>query len=327
MRGSILIILSVMGGLVMRARVFPGRSRVFAAEEGASPYRVVHGWPQLPEGFTFGEVAGVGVDSHNHVFVFHRGGVHPIMCFDGAMGRLLGSWGDKMFGTPHGLTVDGQDNVWVTDIKRHVVYKFSNEGNLLMTVGAKDVPGEDANHFYSPTDVAVAPNGEFYVADGYGNSRVAKFSSEGKFLLAWGKKGEEPGEFRIPHGISLDTQGRVYVADRGNSRVQIFDSGGRFLGQWKNAELGRPWDITIAADGYAYVVDGGQSDLSKPPDRGRVLKLDLQGRLLESWGRMGKYDGEFCWAHQVAVAKNGDVYVVDVGYGMRVQKFTRMEGK
>ena len=249
------------------------------------------------------------------------------MCFDGATGKLLTSWGDGMFGTPHGLAVDSHDNVWVTDIKHHQVHKFSNDGKLLMTLGVKDVFGEDATHFHSPTDVAVAPNGEFYVSDGYGNSRVVKFSAEGKFLLEWGRKGDQPGEFNIPHGVSLDGDGRVYVADRENARVQIFDGNGKFLTQWKSAELGRPWDVMIGADRYAYIVDGGQSNLKKPPDSGRVLKLDLQGHILQSWGRVGKYDGQFCWAHQVAVAGNGDVYVVDVGYGMRVQKFVPAAGK
>jgi DNA-binding beta-propeller fold protein YncE len=295
-------------------------ARLVLAAGDPAAYRVVHGWPELPDGFVFGEVAGVGVDSHNHVFVFHRS-IHPLMCFDGETGKLLNSWGDEIFGTPHGLFVDDHDNVWVTDIKHHLVQKFSNDGKLLMTFGVKDVFGQDATHFHSPTDVAVAPSGEFYVTDGYGNSRVVKFSPEGKFLLEWGKPGDQPGQFKIPHGISLDSAGRVYVADRENSRVQIFDGNGKFLTQWKSAELGKPWDITIGPDGFAYVVDGGQSNTKKPPDSGRVLKLDLQGHILQSWGRVGKYDGQFCFAHQVAVARTGEVYVVDVGYGMRAQKF------
>jgi peptidylamidoglycolate lyase len=315
-------VLTALSGLALIALA----GRLFLAFDAPAAYRVVHGWPELPEGFVFGEVAGVGVDSHNHVFVFHRS-VHPLMCFDGATGKFLASWGDDIFGTPHGLAVDSHDNVWVTDLKHHQVFKFSNDGKLLMTLGTKDVFGEDATHFHSPTDVAVAPNGEFYVTDGYGNSRVVKFSAEGKFLREWGKKGDQPGEFNIPHGISLDKDGRVYVADRENSRVQIFDGNGKLLTQWKSAELGKPWDVMIGADGYAYIVDGGQSNLKKPPDSGRVLKLDLQGHILQSWGRVGKYDGQFCWAHQVAVAGNGDVYVVDVGYGMRVQKFVPTPGK
>ena len=228
-----------------------------------------------------------------------------------------------MFTTAHGLTVDHRDNVWVTDSKRHQVFKFSHDGKLLMTLGAKDVPGLDGNHFNGPTDVAVAPGGEFYVADGYGNSRVAKFSADGKFLLDWGRKGDGPGEFDIPHGIALDAQGRVYVADRSNARIQVFDGDGKFLYQWKSEELGRPWGLDIGSDGCLYVVDGGDLKLVKltSHNRNRALKLDLQGNILAKWGSFGSYDGQFYWAHDVAVAGNGDVYVGDVYWGMRVQKF------
>jgi len=116
--------------------------------DAASPYQVVHGWPQLPEGFALGQVSGVGVDSHDHIFVFHRGD-RPILSFDGPTGKLLASWGDGMFATPHGLAVDSHDNVWVTDVGHHQVFKFSHNGELLMTVGVKDEPGQDGKHFKS----------------------------------------------------------------------------------------------------------------------------------------------------------------------------------
>ena len=147
------------------------------SDHHAPSYQVVHDWPQLPDGFVLGEVAGVGVDSHNHVFVFHRGS-RPILCLDGASGKIVASWGDGMFGSAHGLDVDPQDNVWVTDTVHHQIMKFSHDGELLMTLGAKGVPGLDGNHFNKPTDIVVTSNGEFYVSDGYGNSRVAKFSAE-----------------------------------------------------------------------------------------------------------------------------------------------------
>jgi len=288
-------------------------------------YQVVHGWPKLPDGFAFGQVSGVGVDSHNHVFVFHRGD-HPIMCIDGATGEIIKSWGDGVFETPHGLAVDGKDNVWVTDLGLHQVFKFSHDGELLMTLGEKGVPGLDGTHFNKPTDVAITPSGEFYVSDGYENSRVAKFSALGKFLFDWGTKGDQPGEFDLPHGIALDRQGHVYVADRTNSRVQVFDGNGKFLAEWKSAEIGRPWDVAVGPDGIAYVMDGGDMN-PKPPDRGRVVKTDLQGKVLDEFGSFGSYDGQFYWGHAVAVAANGDVYVTDVHLGMRVQKFVKSKGK
>ena len=146
--------------------------------------------------------------------------------------------------------------------------------------------------------------------------------ADGKFLFDWGTKGTAPGEFDLPHGIAMDARGRLYVADRANGRVQVFDPNGKFLDQWKSPELGRPWGMTVDADGFLYLIDGG--DLNpKPPDRGRVLKMTLEGEILEEWGSFGSYDGQFYWAHDVGVGKDGAVYVVDVHLGMRVQKFVR----
>jgi DNA-binding beta-propeller fold protein YncE len=189
-----------------------------------------------------------------------------------------------------------------------------------MTLGTEHVPGLDGAHFNKPTDVAFAADGSVYISDGYGNSRVAKFSAEGKFLLDWGHKGQGLGEFDLPHNVAVDAQGRVYVADRMNVRIQIFDANGKFLNMWKSDELGRPWGLAIGPDGLLYMVDGG--DLKPgPPDRGRILKLDLNGKILAKWSRFGNYDGQIYWGHDIALGKDGAVYVGDVYHGMRVQKF------
>lgn len=197
-----------------------------------SSYEVVHGWPQLPDKFTFGEVSSVAVDSHNHVFVVHHGSDgknqdRPVMCFEGTTGKFVVSWGEGLSG--HGLAIDNQNNIWIVSAKQHEVYKFSHDGDRLMTIGTRDVPGQDGKHFNKPTAIAVTTSGDFYVTDGYGNSRVVKFSAKGEFLLEWGRKGAGPGEFDVPHGISLDSAGRVYVADRGNHRIQIFDANGKYI--------------------------------------------------------------------------------------------------
>ena len=284
-----------------------------------SAYQVVHGWPSLPEGVALGQVPGVAVDSHDHVLVFHRG-ARPILRLDSESGEILASWGDGLFDVPHGLAVDSEDNVWVTDQSIHQVFKFNHEGELLMTLGERGVGAWDETHFNEPTDVAVTPNGTVYVADGHKNQRVVKFSKDGKFLLEWGGKGEAPGEFAEPHGLGLDAEGRVYVADRQASRIQVFDENGKFLHQWKSEDLGRPWGLEIGPDGFLYVADGGDFK-EKPPERNRALKLDLRGNILAKWGSFGKYDGQFYWAHDVAVSKTGAVYVSDVNVGMRVQKF------
>jgi peptidylamidoglycolate lyase len=319
-----------LAALVLISSLWTGRTA--AQQNSSDPYIVVHGWPILPEGMVLGQVSGVAVDSHNHVFIFHRAEnswathkTHPIasrtiLCFDGPTGSLLASWGDHRFVEPHGLRVDSHDNVWVTDRALQQVIKFSHDGKLLLTIGTERISGVDATHFNLPADIAFAQDGSIYVADGYGNNRIAKFSADGKFLLDWGRKGAGAGEFDLPHSVAVDAQGLVYVADRSNSRIQVFDSNGKFLQQWKSAELGRPWSLTIGPDNLLYVVDGG--DLKPaPPDRGRLLKLDLSGRILTKWSRFGNYDGQIYWGHDLAVGKDGAVYVGDVYHGMRVQKF------
>ena len=303
-----------------------------AQNNSSEPYAVVHGWPVLPEGMVLGQVSGVAVDSHNHVFIFHRAEgswatdkTHPIasatiLCFDGSSGKLLASWGENRFLEPHGLRIDSHDNVWVTDRALQQVFKFSHDGKLLLAIGTERTAGVDATHFNLPADIAFASDGSIYVADGYGNNRVAKFSPDGKFLLDWGRKGSGAGEFNLPHSVAVDAQRLVYVADRGNSRIQVFDANGKFLKMWSSPELGRPWSLTIGPDNLLYVVDGGDLK-ANPPDRGQLLKLDLNGKVLAKWSRFGNYDGQIYWGHDLAVGKDGAVYVGDVFHGMRVQKF------
>jgi DNA-binding beta-propeller fold protein YncE len=328
---ALILTTKYQGGSAPRlAKQAPGEP----AERADRAYQVVHGWPVFSEGFVLGHVTGVGVDSHNRVFVFHRAD-HSIMgktfaepisspvilCFDGRTGALVASWGANRFLVPHGLRVDQDDNIWVTDIGLQQVLKFNHEGELLMAVGEKGVAGLDGKHFHKPTDVAVAPDGSFYVSDGYGNSRVGKFSAKGEFLFDWGHKGDQPGEFDTPHSIVMDREGRIYVADRSNGRIQVFKGDGTFLHQWKSPELGRPWALSFGPDGRLYVVDGG--DLKPwPPDRSHILKLDINGNILERWASFGNYDGQLFWGHDIAVGKDGAVYVGDI-LGRRVQKFAR----
>jgi peptidylamidoglycolate lyase len=223
---------------------------------------------------------------------------------------------------PHGLTIDDENNIWLTDVGLHQVFKFDHDGNLLMALGVRGVPGDDSTHFNMPTDVAVAPDGSFYVSDGYVNSRVTKFSKDGKFITSWGIKGADPSQFDVPHSLALDSQGRVYVADRGNARLQVFDGNGQFLAEWNGSRLGRPWAVRIDPVGDIFVVDGGDQN-GFWPDRARILKLSPGGEVLASFGSYGKAPGDFIWPHTIAIGPDGAIYVGEVGIGMRVQKFVK----
>jgi DNA-binding beta-propeller fold protein YncE len=163
-----------------------------------------------------------------------------------------------------------------------------------------------------------------YVSDGYGNRRIVKFSPDGRYLLEWGRSGDQPGEFNEVHNVVLDREGRVYVADRQNRRIQVFSGDGQFIAEWKGEALGNPWGLACGPDDCLYMVDGG--DMSpRLPARARVSRLDRDGNVLERWASFGNYDGQLFWGHDIAVGKSGDVYVGEVNHGMRVQKFTRSE--
>jgi DNA-binding beta-propeller fold protein YncE len=186
-------------------------------------------------------------------------------------------------------------------------------------VGERGVAGKDGSHFDRPTDIAVLPDGSFYVSDGYRNTRIARFDASGHFEFQWGAPGKGAGQFDIPHGLALDAKGRVYVADRENDRVQIFDARGTFLGQWKDPAIGRPYGIALLKGDRMVIADGGEQP-ETGPDRSGVAMVDLDGHVLQRFGRFGLYDGQFWGAHDIATDAAGSVYVVDVD-GQRVQKF------
>ena len=213
----------------------------------AGAYRCVPNWAQLPAGMQFGEVPGMTIDAAGRMFTFNRA-EPPIIEFD-ASGKVLKTWGEKMFVWPHGIRVDRNGFLWITDGRARngigqQVFKFTRDGQLLMTLGKKGVSGDGPDTFNSPTDVAVAPNGDIFVSDGHVNSRIVKFSKDGTFIKAWGKRGDGPGEFNVPHTIFFDSRGRLLVGDRSNRRIQIFDQDGTFLDQW--TQFGSPSGIFIA---------------------------------------------------------------------------------
>lgn len=310
---------------VLATSAWAQRPQQAASRSAPAPFAVDANWPRLPADvwFTMGEASGVDVDSQGDIWVFHRGQRHPIMEFEPTTGALKSSFGEGLINHSHGLEVDHEDNVWVTNQYGHNVLKFSPSGELLMTVGETGVAGTDDAHFDQPTDVVIAPNGDFYVTDGYGNNRVMKFNKDGEFLLKWGgiETGDQPGQFYLPHGITLDPAGRVYVADRTNLRIQVFTPDGEFIEQWTTDEWARPWGLEYnAADNTIYVMDGGHM---RPPDMANILRMSLDGEVLEKWSSFGEEPGQLSWGHDVTVGLDGSVYTAEVRNGLRAQKFVR----
>ena len=255
----------------------------------------------MPEGWEFGRVSAVATDSAGRVFVFHRNlKIDPLVVFD-AGGKYLRSWGKGVFANPHAVRIDRDNNVWLIDTGIHQVMKFTQEGQLLMTLGVKGKAGADERTFNRPTDVAFAPNGDFYVSDGYGNSRVVKFSRDGKFLLEWGKRGTGPGEFNLPHQVQLDSKGRVWVSDRENNRIQCFDAGGKFLKQWTH--LGATQGISITPGDEMWIITHRNNIENVTYDTlaGRIMKIDLEtGRILGSMESPG---------HWITISAKGEIFI------------------
>ena len=296
-----------VAGIVAVLAVYAAAGFAWSSDDA---FRVVAHWPQLPDSYKLGQVSAVAPDGHGEVFVFHRG-EHPILVFN-REGKFLRSFGDGQIARAHGLRFDAKGNVWITDVGNHTVRKFSHDGKLLLTLGQEGKPGETPDQFNQPADVAFGPHGEVYVADGYGNSRVVKFSAEGKYIKAWGKKGTQDGEFNLVHVVVVDDQGTVYVGDRENNRIQIFDGDGNFKGKW--TEFGAPFGLFLDSHHHRFLVADGRAH--------KCVVLDPHGKVLESWGSQGMEPGQFDLPHSVSMDSDGSVYVTEIT-NQRVQKFVR----
>lgn len=298
-------------------------------------YALVEVWPQLPAGYSFGQPTGIGIDSKQHVFVFHRAGRkwtdpfpeefidrNTILELDAETGTIINEWGANLFIMPHGLTVDKQDNIWVTDVGLHQILKFSHDGKLLMKLGVAKTPGNDSLHFNLPTDVAVADDGSFYVSDGYGNSRVVKFSASGNYLLEWRTKGSKEAEFNIPHGITIDKSEHVYVADRQNNRIQVFDKNGAFLRVLKNKDsVPQLPAVTIDSAQHLYAIDFDYTITTDIGNKGsKIFRYDTAGNVVFQFGSTGENKRTVSWYHDIAVDQQGNIYVGDI-HGTRLLKF------
>jgi len=309
-----------------------------------NPYRTLDGvWAPLPDGREWGSTSAVfPAPDGMSIWVGERCGrntcensdLDPILHFN-LEGELLTSFGAGLILWPHGIFVDHEGNVWMTDAVGfgqqppgwgHIVVKFSPEGEVLMTLGEKGVPGEDESHFRMPSDVLVSPDGSIFVADGHnadGNNRIVKFAPDGSYLMAWGTTGAENGEFRDPHALAMDSQGRLFVGDRGNSRIQIFDQEGNHLHTW--TQFGRPSGLYIDESDVLYATDS-ESNLRRNPGwkRGIYIGSAATGWVsgfipdpVENQNSSPTSGGE-----GVAVDAEGNVYAAEVGPRM-LKKYVR----
>jgi peptidylamidoglycolate lyase len=288
-------------------------------------YVEVKDWPQLPPGVQLGECAGVAVDAAGHVFIFHRPGrgfdtaaTEPlkdpaVLEIDADSGTLIRSWGANMFLVPHGITIDAAGNVFLTDVGLQQVFEFSHDGRPILALGEPRVGAWDATHFNQPTDIAIRPDGTFYVSDGYVNSRIAVFDQKGKELREWGKKGAGEGEFSNPHGLTfIPGSTDVLVADRENSRLQLFDKDGTFKRQWVGVKgavtTGRVFSVAADAAGNYYL---GIRRADYDSQHTGVMKLDRDWNIAAAVGFGQRGDPVFNAVHDLAVGRDGAIYVAE----------------
>lgn len=302
-----------------------------------NPYRTVEGWARMPEGRTWGSTSAVDIDRDGRsVWVAERCGANdcveskldPVLKFDGS-GALVKSFGAGLILSPHGIFVDPDNNVWVTDCactgksrqfaqqnkKGHQVFKFSPDGKLLLTLGAAG-GGTGADGFMQPNDVITSADGTIYVAEGHGgdNARIVLFDKTGKYLREFGKKGTGPGEFDQPHGLAFDAQGRLFVADRSNNRIQIMSADGQFIEEWK--QFSRPSGIFIDKTGMLYATDSESGSIDparKEWKRGIYIGSVKDGKIVALIPDPVETTRGTSAAEGVAVDAAGNIYGAEVG--------------
>ena len=280
-------------------------------------YELIQDWARLPEGETFGMMSAVATDSQDRVYAFQRKDP-PVLVFD-QDGNYLSSWGISAITDPHGFNI-ANDIVYITDRSDSVAMTFTLDGKPLQVLGHRGVHSDTgcekvgalvpraAGPFNYPTELVSAPSGDLYVSDGYRNSRVHRFSSDGRLKASWGEPGKTgPNQFHLPHSILVDQDGQVYVCDRENNRIQVFSANGQYITMW--TDLLRPTDISVDKDGVFYISQLGTDEL--PP---RVSVLDKQGNVLACWDSRK--------AHGLWVDPRGDIYLA-LPYDRCLDKYVR----
>lgn len=288
--------------------------------KGKYQYRLVEGWGTCSATREMGDVCGVNVDNKDRVYVFNRS-ENPVMVFT-PDGKMISFIGKGFFTAIHHGFVDSEGSIYCADYEDHTVIKMDIRGRKLFELGKKGCASDTGylrlpevypslatikkggGPFNRPTGVAFSSSGDMFVSDGYGNARIHKFDSQGNLLFSWGEPGDDPGQFRLPHGIFADTMDRLWVADRENDRLQVFDKEGRFLYQW--LQIGRPTDVIVDREGTVYV-----TELAR-----RISIYDPERVLLARWGSQGddRKSALFLAPHSVAVDSRGDIYVGEVPF-------------
>jgi hypothetical protein len=287
---------------------------------GDFTYRVVENWAKLPDGWTLGDVGGIGIDSRDQVYVFHRG-PHPLIVFD-RDGNFLRAWGDTLFPRAHGVHMGPDDTIYLTDDGAHAVWKCTLDGKVLLTIG---IPGQPAplmsgTPFRGCTHTALSPDNHIYVSDGYGNARIHKYSPDGRLVLSWGEPGSDPGQFNLPHNISCDADGWVYVADRENHRIQVFNGDGKFETQWHNLHRPSGMHMPSGKCPICYVGEIGpyyKFNRGTPNLGPRLSILSNKGELLAriaATPSAGTGPGQFLSPHGLAADSRGNLYIGEVSY-------------
>ena len=297
-------------------------------------YQLDATWPRQRSDYAWEAMAGIAVDARGLIWTLNRGEM-PVQVYS-TDGKLVRQWGRGLFHSPHQLSIGPRGHIWIADSHAHVVYQFAPDGTRLRTLGIPGEFGDDERRFKMPTDVVETEAGDIFIADGYRNNRVVHYSSQGKFVKQWGTLGVKPGQFSLPHSIDVDSQGRLYVADRNNARIQIFDQSGKFLAEWQSLMV--PWTVRITDRDEVYVCGASPSHWRKedvqlgiPPKDQLVMKLNTHGHVLSWWqfplGAWGPEKqagpGELAWVHGLGIDGQGNLYLGDI-MGKRVQRFARV---
>lgn len=279
--------------------------------QGKYTYRVDKSWGRGPgKQEAFGVAQGVTGDSRDRIYLFQRAPTAEVLVFD-REGNLLARWGEGQFVSPHGIWVSPRDEIFITDTADHTVSQWTTDGKLRRRWGTARTPGAPGEPFNRPTKAVLAPDGEMYVSDGYGNRRIHRYDADGNLIQSWGEDGQGPGEFVLPHDVVVDERDRVLVCDRENRRVQIFDRSGAYQTEWAN--LQNPMQIYVR-DGAMYLAHA----------YAEISVRTLDGVLLSRWPYESILTHEKEKSpHSLWVDSRGDIYVGEVVGENGFQKFVR----